>query len=73
MRLAITIAKALFRQSVARGAETSTYVASSPALKDVTGGYFVDSKLAVPSEAAQDDAAARLLWQESVRLAGLDL
>jgi hypothetical protein len=37
----------------------------------VTGGYFVDCGEAVPSREAQDDVAARRLWQESLRLAAL--
>jgi hypothetical protein len=37
----------------------------------VTGAYFVDCREVVPSRKAQDEVAARRLWQESLRLAGL--
>lgn len=48
-----------------RGARTSVYVASAPELQGVTGKYFVNERAAEPSRAAQDDAAARRLWDVS--------
>jgi len=45
-------------------------IGRTPEKGGVTGGYFVDCKLTKPSAAAQDDAAARRLWEESVRLTG---
>jgi len=43
------------------GARTIVHLAAAPELADTTGGYFADCRAAVPSCAAQDDAAARRL------------
>ncbi|RBP17316.1 NAD(P)-dependent dehydrogenase (short-subunit alcohol dehydrogenase family) [Roseiarcus fermentans] len=53
-----------------QGADTLVYLASSPEVADVTGGYFVKRKRAEPSAAARDDAAAKRLWLASEALAG---
>lgn len=54
------------------GADTIVYLAASPDVADVTGQYFVPvGKPAEPSAAAQDDVAARRLWEESERIAGV--
>lgn len=53
-----------------KGAETVVHLASAPELDATTGGYFAQSTPAVPSEAAQDDGAARRLWEISVGIAG---
>ena len=45
-----------------QSAEALTYLATEPALGSVTGQYFSRSRLVEPSEAAQDDEAARRLW-----------
>jgi retinol dehydrogenase-12 len=52
------------------GAKTSIYLASSPEVEGVSGKYFVKSKEATPSRAAQDDEAARRLWDLSVEMTG---
>jgi NAD(P)-dependent dehydrogenase (short-subunit alcohol dehydrogenase family) len=52
-----------------KGAETIVYLASSQAVEGVTGKYFYQCAPQDPSAAAQDDAAAARLWQESERLA----
>jgi NAD(P)-dependent dehydrogenase (short-subunit alcohol dehydrogenase family) len=52
------------------GADTVVYLASSPELAGVTGGYFYESQPAVPSPQAQDDEVARRLWEASEKLAG---
>jgi NAD(P)-dependent dehydrogenase (short-subunit alcohol dehydrogenase family) len=62
-----TIAKPFLR-SPEKGAETSIFVASTPDLDGVTGKYFVDSKEAQPTSVAQDDEAARRLWEASEQL-----
>jgi retinol dehydrogenase-12 len=62
---------ALFSLSPANGAKTSVYLASSPEVKDVTGGYFAKSKPKTPSKDALDDAAAQRLWALSEQLTGL--
>jgi NAD(P)-dependent dehydrogenase (short-subunit alcohol dehydrogenase family) len=54
------------------GADTIVHVASAPDVASVTGQYFVPvGKPAEPSTAARDDAAARRLWDESERIAGV--
>jgi NAD(P)-dependent dehydrogenase (short-subunit alcohol dehydrogenase family) len=57
-----------FALSPAQGAQTQVYVATAPELEGVTGGYWVKSAPATPSAAAQDDAAARRLWEVSEQL-----
>jgi len=47
------------------------YLASSPQIAGVTGEYFHNQHPVQPSKVAQDDAAGKLLWLESSRLAGL--
>src|SRR5262249_9424221 len=56
-----------FAISSQRGARTSIYLASSPEAEGVTGGYFYKCKPIAPSKIAQDDAAARRLWEVSER------
>jgi NAD(P)-dependent dehydrogenase (short-subunit alcohol dehydrogenase family) len=51
-----------------RGARTTIYLASSPEVGGVSGGYFFKSKPAMPSKIAQDDDAARRLWNASERM-----
>src|SRR6185295_11869133 len=53
-----------------KGAETIIYLASSPEVAGVTGEYFVKCARATPTKEAQDDDAARRLWQETARLTG---
>jgi NAD(P)-dependent dehydrogenase (short-subunit alcohol dehydrogenase family) len=50
------------------GARTSVYLASSPEVEGKTGGYYVKCKPAAVSKRAQDDAAARRLWDVSEAL-----
>jgi NAD(P)-dependent dehydrogenase (short-subunit alcohol dehydrogenase family) len=52
-----------------KGAETLVYLASSPDVAQVAGEYFYRCRPAKPTRRAQDDAAARRLWQETARLA----
>ncbi len=61
----------LFAITPEQGAETITYLASSPAVADASGGYFYKCRPATPTAEAQDDASARRLWQETARLAGV--
>jgi NAD(P)-dependent dehydrogenase (short-subunit alcohol dehydrogenase family) len=58
-----------FRPGPATGAQTSVYLASSPEVAEVTGGYFVKRRSAEPSPLATDSAAAARLWTLSERLA----
>jgi NAD(P)-dependent dehydrogenase (short-subunit alcohol dehydrogenase family) len=57
-----------FAISPAKGARTTVYLASSPEVGSVSGGYFYKSKPTPPSVVAQDDAAARRLWETSEKL-----
>jgi retinol dehydrogenase 12 len=59
-----------FRPGPAIGAETSVYLASSPEVAGVTGGYFIKCKPAEPSALARDSQAAARLWALSEELAG---
>ncbi|MFO0997438.1 MAG: SDR family NAD(P)-dependent oxidoreductase [Alphaproteobacteria bacterium] len=61
----------LFAISPEAGAETIVHLAASPAISGATGGYFVRSRPKTPSREARDDAAARRLWDETARLAGI--
>jgi NAD(P)-dependent dehydrogenase (short-subunit alcohol dehydrogenase family) len=66
MRLAM-----LFAREPERGARTIVHLAAAPDAATATGGYYANCREAQPTSAAQDDAAARRLWEESARLAGL--
>jgi retinol dehydrogenase 12 len=59
-----------FQPGAATGARTSLYLASSPEVAGVTGGYFVKSRPAVPSALARDASAAARLWSLSEELVG---
>lgn len=61
-----------FQPGPARGAATLVYLASSPEVAGVTGGYFVRGRPARPSPLARDEQAAARLWALSAELAGLD-
>jgi NAD(P)-dependent dehydrogenase (short-subunit alcohol dehydrogenase family) len=50
------------------GAETSIYLASSPAVEGVSGKYFTDSKPVESDPASYDRSAAEKLWQASLEL-----
>lgn len=67
---AIRLAKR-FALTPQQGAETLIYLASSPEVAAVTGEYFDKCHPRKPSTAAQDDATARRLWEETARLAGI--
>ncbi len=69
---AIRLWKKLFAISPEQGAETLVYLTSAPEVANVTGGYFYKCRPATPAAAAQDDIAARRLWLETARLAGLE-
>jgi NAD(P)-dependent dehydrogenase (short-subunit alcohol dehydrogenase family) len=67
-RLGLGFAKSFFALSPEQGAETMVYLASSPEVEGVSGGYFDKCRQRSPSSAAQDDGAARRLWEESAKL-----
>jgi NAD(P)-dependent dehydrogenase (short-subunit alcohol dehydrogenase family) len=61
----------LFAISPEQGADTSIYLASSPAIEGISGKYFYKRSETSPSPAAHDNSAARRLWEVSEQLAGL--
>ncbi|XP_059046899.1 retinol dehydrogenase 12-like [Achroia grisella] len=60
-----------FMKSGWEGAQTTIFLAVSPKVEGVTGGYFVDCKQATPSITARDSHTALKLWEVSERLVGL--
>jgi NAD(P)-dependent dehydrogenase (short-subunit alcohol dehydrogenase family) len=54
-----------------KGAETIVYLASSEEVAGTTGKYFYKCREATPTKEAQDDVAARRLWEETAKLAGI--
>lgn len=64
----IKLGAKLFAISPEEGARTSVYLASSPDVEGVTGGYYVKCRPASVSTIAQDDIAARRLWDASEAL-----
>ncbi len=59
-----------FMQSPSRGASTSVYLASSPEVERVTGGYYAHSRPKASSKRSYDEALAARLWEVSADLAG---
>jgi NAD(P)-dependent dehydrogenase (short-subunit alcohol dehydrogenase family) len=53
-----------------KGAETIVYLATSPDVARTSGRYFASCREKTPAAIGQDDAAARRLWDESVKLTG---
>jgi NAD(P)-dependent dehydrogenase (short-subunit alcohol dehydrogenase family) len=54
-----------------RGADTIVYLASSPDVEGVTGQYFYKRAIGKTSSHANDEAAAKRLWEVSEQLVGL--
>lgn len=67
----VTAALRPFFRTPERGASSSIYLATSPAVEGRSGGYWYDCKPLKPKPWAEDDAAARELWQLSERMTGL--
>jgi NAD(P)-dependent dehydrogenase (short-subunit alcohol dehydrogenase family) len=67
----VSVAK-WFAISPEKGAETIVYLASSPEVAKISGEYFYKCRPATPTAAARDDEAAKRLWIESERLAGIN-
>jgi len=51
-----------------KGAETIVYLASSPAVGDISGEYFYKCRPSQPTTAARNDEDAKRLWMESAKL-----
>lgn len=60
-----------FAISPEQGAQTIVYLASSPDVANASGEYFYKCRPAVPTREAQDDAAAKRLWDISAERAGI--
>jgi len=60
-----------FGISPEEGAKTIIHLASSPDVATISGEYFYKCKVAEPTLAAQDDDAAKRLWDVSAKLAGV--
>jgi len=70
LAIGIKIGQPLFA-SPEKGARTSVYLASSPAVAGVTGTYFAKCKEKTPKRPALDAGAATRLWSVSAELVGL--
>lgn len=62
----------LFTLSPEKGAATSIYLASSPAVEGVNGKYFVKKAVAKSSQSSYNEEVAHRLWDVSAQLTGLD-
>jgi NAD(P)-dependent dehydrogenase (short-subunit alcohol dehydrogenase family) len=54
-----------------KGAQTSIYLASSPEVERLSGGYFVKKAEARSSDVSYDERLARRLWEVSAELTNL--
>jgi NAD(P)-dependent dehydrogenase (short-subunit alcohol dehydrogenase family) len=70
-RALIALLRPFFRRP-SDGAATSIHLASAPEVADITGKYFAKRREKRPSAAAQDDAAARRLWDVSAQMVSLE-
>ena len=70
-RWVASLMKLLFMDSD-EGAKTSVFLASNPALCDVSGEYFYRCKIEPSSEASKNLASANRLYDVSLKLCGLD-
>ena len=70
LRLFVPLAM-LMMKTPERGAATSIYLASSPAVEHVTGRFFANGKPRTSSKSSYDAATASRLWQVSTDLVGL--
>ena len=61
----------LVARSPAKGAETSTYLASSLSVEGITGKYFYDSHEVPAAPQATDMVVARKLWEVSAEMVHL--
>ncbi len=67
----VRVGKALFAITPEKGAETIVYLASSPDVASTSGEYFYKCRPATPTAGGRDDVAAKRLWDESAKLAGI--
>jgi hypothetical protein len=67
----LAVAKRLMMVSPATGGERIAYLATSPEVEGLTGGYYEQDRLKEPATLAQDDAVAQRLDAVSRELVGL--
>jgi retinol dehydrogenase-14 len=60
----LAVAK-IFMISAERGADTIVYLAASPEVEGLTGGYYERNRRVLPSAIAQDETIAKKLWERS--------
>ena len=65
----LAVAK-LFMISAEKGADTIVYLAASPEVEGLTGGYYERNRTVLPAAIAQDEAIAKRLWERSAALVG---
>lgn len=70
-RPVLGFAKWVFMTSPARGGQTIANLAMSEKVANTTGGYFDKYRVREPSRQARDEALAKRLWDESLRLTDL--
>lgn len=70
--LAGTLGALPFVTSVEEGAAELLAVGVAPAFADVTGAYVTEQAPTPPAAAAQDETAARQLWEYSAEVLGID-
>ena len=68
-RVALALAAPLVLKTAAEGAATQCYLATNPAVANVTGAYFRDCNPAEPRPFAKDAATAARLWTISEEIA----
>lgn len=68
--IGVRIARPFFA-SPEKGARTPLYVATSPEVEGVSGKFFSKMKERQSSKESYDDAEAKRLWDESMKLSGL--
>ncbi|MBP7600750.1 MAG: SDR family oxidoreductase [Thermoflexales bacterium] len=61
----------LFALSAEKGAATSVFLASSPEVAGLTGGYYSRSKLAPTAQEARDETAQERLWAMTAKQTGI--
>ena len=71
MRTVLKVAKPIGAISPEEGAKTIIYLASSPAVANVSGLYFHKCKPATPTAEARNDDDAKRLWEISAQIAGV--
>ena len=71
-RPVLAVMKRLTMDSPATGGSRLAYLAASPEVEGLTGGFYQQNRLREPSDQARDDQLARRLYDVSARLVGLD-